>query len=544
MEHKNYLGWIYPKTENIASVEDVSNIIQLQKGNSNGLATLDGAGKVPTNQLPSYVDDVLEFETKQNFPSRGEEGKIYVDADSNYTYRWTGNTYILIGGLQNLVDGTVTGSIRSVTAIPESEIYHLGNNAIALGTRTKSSGIASNAEGFYTEASGNGSHVEGYAIQDNVGGYGEIKASGIGSHAQGYSNAYQGSNSAIIASGKGAHAQGYAYDANTIASGDGSHAEGYVTKATGNYSHAEGTNTTASGQNAHAEGNYTTASGNTSHAEGNNTQATESYTHAEGERTTASGVNSHAEGYYTQATNTSAHAEGNNTIASGASSHAEGNQTTASGLYSHASGIGTTAQHQSQTVIGEYNVLDTQGTLSTRGKYVFIVGNGTGTNNRSNALAVTWDGNVQAAGTPNAANHLATKSYVDTNIIDLESQIQTLGASISSPIVCFTYDITNGQTPSIDFSYTDIESAMEQNKIVFIVYKQVITEGSFTAQHISQTRVTECNMYVTEGTPSYRIYTEDSQMQFIASSDSQFMTRASSSQIDPDPSDRDPGDFA
>ena len=183
MEYNNYLGWIYPKTQDLVNAQDVENIIYLQKGNNGGLATLDGSGKVPTSQLPSYVDDVLEFETKYDFPSRGEEGKIYVDADSNYTYRWTGNTYILIGGLQNLVDGTVTGSIRSVTAVPENGNYHLGNDAIALGTSTKSSGIASNAEGFYTEASGNGSHVEGYAIQDNVGGYGEIKASGIGSHA-------------------------------------------------------------------------------------------------------------------------------------------------------------------------------------------------------------------------------------------------------------------------------------------------------------------------------------------------------------------------
>ena len=45
-----------------------------------GVATLDGKGKVLANQLPSFVDDVLEFEDKSVFPDVGESGKIYVDA--------------------------------------------------------------------------------------------------------------------------------------------------------------------------------------------------------------------------------------------------------------------------------------------------------------------------------------------------------------------------------------------------------------------------------------------------------------------------------
>ena len=66
------------------------------KGQPGGLAELDSTGKVPAAQLPSYVDDVLEFSTKDQFPQTGETGKIYVSKDTNLTYRWTGTQYLEI----------------------------------------------------------------------------------------------------------------------------------------------------------------------------------------------------------------------------------------------------------------------------------------------------------------------------------------------------------------------------------------------------------------------------------------------------------------
>ena len=54
---------------------------------------LDKNGKVPAEQLPSYVDDVLEFASKSNFPSTGEKGKIYVDLSTENIFRWSGTTY-------------------------------------------------------------------------------------------------------------------------------------------------------------------------------------------------------------------------------------------------------------------------------------------------------------------------------------------------------------------------------------------------------------------------------------------------------------------
>jgi hypothetical protein len=66
---------------------------------SNSYATLDSTGKVPTSQLPSYVDDVEEYTNRASFPATGEKGKIYVDVTENDIYRWTGSTYIKISGI-------------------------------------------------------------------------------------------------------------------------------------------------------------------------------------------------------------------------------------------------------------------------------------------------------------------------------------------------------------------------------------------------------------------------------------------------------------
>lgn len=51
-------------------------------------------GKVPASQLPSYVDDVVEYASVSAFPVTGESGKIYLALDMNRTYRWSGSEYI------------------------------------------------------------------------------------------------------------------------------------------------------------------------------------------------------------------------------------------------------------------------------------------------------------------------------------------------------------------------------------------------------------------------------------------------------------------
>ena len=101
----------YTKAETddlLATKFDKSNVAQTtgdsaDKVMSQKVVTEELDGKldkalIPSEYLPSYVDDVLEYDNKSSFPATGETGKIYVDKSTNLTYRWSGTTYILIGG--------------------------------------------------------------------------------------------------------------------------------------------------------------------------------------------------------------------------------------------------------------------------------------------------------------------------------------------------------------------------------------------------------------------------------------------------------------
>lgn len=78
-------------TTALAGKVDTSSV-----GAASGVAELDANGKVPSSQLPSYVDDVLEYASLSNFPAEGETGKIYIAKDTNKTYRWSGTAYVEI----------------------------------------------------------------------------------------------------------------------------------------------------------------------------------------------------------------------------------------------------------------------------------------------------------------------------------------------------------------------------------------------------------------------------------------------------------------
>lgn len=88
-----------------------------QKGANNGVASLGSDGKIPTSQLPSYVDDVIEgyyynnkFYTTSAHTTEiaGETGKIYIDLATNKSYRYGGTTFVEISS--SLVIGTTTGT--------------------------------------------------------------------------------------------------------------------------------------------------------------------------------------------------------------------------------------------------------------------------------------------------------------------------------------------------------------------------------------------------------------------------------------------------
>ena len=89
-------SWAKAETKPTYTASEVGALPSTEKGAASGLAELDANGKVPSSQLPSYVDDVLEYDGKSKFPTTGETGKIYVDTSTNLTYRWSGTTYVEI----------------------------------------------------------------------------------------------------------------------------------------------------------------------------------------------------------------------------------------------------------------------------------------------------------------------------------------------------------------------------------------------------------------------------------------------------------------
>lgn len=107
-----------PLTDNVAlTADDVGAIPTIQKGVASGVAELDENGKVPSAQLPSYVDDVLEgYYSEGKFYSEdshsteisGEAGKIYVDLSTNKTYRWGGSAFTEISA--SLALGTTSST--------------------------------------------------------------------------------------------------------------------------------------------------------------------------------------------------------------------------------------------------------------------------------------------------------------------------------------------------------------------------------------------------------------------------------------------------
>lgn len=95
-------GADYTKESNwilIGDTSELNNKVQEfidSKGAPNGLASLNESGIIPSAQLPSYGDDVIEVDTFSNLPGTGESGKIYIVQDTNLTYRWSGTAYVEI----------------------------------------------------------------------------------------------------------------------------------------------------------------------------------------------------------------------------------------------------------------------------------------------------------------------------------------------------------------------------------------------------------------------------------------------------------------
>lgn len=166
--------------------------------------------------------------------------------------------------------------------------------------------------------------------------------------------------------------------------------------------------------------------------------------HAEGYLTTALGQASHCEGEAKLAVAEASHAEGFETIASGFAAHAEGDTTLASGFASHAGGMGTIAAKAAQTVIGRYNVEDTD----SDGKYAFIIGNGNpSTHAPSNALTVDWDGNLYCANVGAAVSKTSAFS-VSRSSGASTAAVNSVRKSGNMMMVSLKFTLTAAYTPN------------------------------------------------------------------------------------------------
>lgn len=120
-----------------------------EKGANSGVATLDATGKVPSSQLPSFVDDVLEgylnatdgkFYEESTYATEipAEGGKIYTDLSNNKTYRWGGTVYVEISA--GLALGETQGTAYEGSKgkqVADNLAAHTGNTDIHVTTSDK-----------------------------------------------------------------------------------------------------------------------------------------------------------------------------------------------------------------------------------------------------------------------------------------------------------------------------------------------------------------------------------------------------------------------
>ncbi|NOT51868.1 MAG: hypothetical protein HOP10_11400 [Chitinophagaceae bacterium] len=189
-------------------------------------------------------------------------------------------------------------------------------------------------------------------------------------------------------------------------------------------------------------GNYSFASGYNAKAKGLNSTAM-------GTNTTASGDYSIATGYSTSATGFFSTAIGNETVASGSGSTAMGIITSASGDFSTAMGFGTAARSYNETAIGSFNTDYTPASTGNwnTGDRLFVIGNGTQSSARSDAMIILKNGNVGiGTPTPNTSALLDVSSTTRGFLPPRMTQAQR--ADITNPVPGLMIWCTNCVAPA------------------------------------------------------------------------------------------------
>jgi len=148
---KTYFDSLYAAATHSHVISDVTNLqtsldakeSTANKGIAGGYAELDGTGKVPSAQLPAFVDDVVEAANFAALPGTGETGKIYVTLDDNKTYRWSGSAYVEISASLALGETSATAyrGDRGKTAYDHSQLtsgnpHNVTKSDVGLGSVT------------------------------------------------------------------------------------------------------------------------------------------------------------------------------------------------------------------------------------------------------------------------------------------------------------------------------------------------------------------------------------------------------------------------
>lgn len=351
-----------------------------------GVAIYDGQGNATANIVASFTNDGVTL-------GKGDESHAELDYHSLRLIDKEGNAYFYVSDLRDesgtaqvtnnyVGDGTKTWFELTHTAATTDYSVTVDGVEVTSGITKESWRIV-----FDTAPSDGAAIVVSYTSASEY-----LKAYTIGTRGSGMVGGLS-------------VAEGF----NTVSSSTGSHAEGWASTASALASHAEGYGAVASGEESHAEGLNTVASGWASHAEGDGTQATGDH-------------GAHAEGWQTSAAAPFSHAEGLSTRAEGVQgSHAEGIGTLASGVASHAQNSGTIAAGDAQTALGKYNISDTTSAV--------IIGNGTSSTNRKNALTIGWSGSVDAAGRVTGVGLTSTNGAQITSW----TEVRSTNISLASP---------------------------------------------------------------------------------------------------------------
>lgn len=141
-----------------------ARILSSEKGVANGVATLDGTGKIPSAQLPSYIDDVVEYANLAAFPGAGSSGILYIAIDTNKQYRWAGSTY------QQITSGAVD-SVAGKTGVITLDINDINGLSTALSGKAASthSHVIGDITGLQTALDAKATTSALNALSTNVG---------------------------------------------------------------------------------------------------------------------------------------------------------------------------------------------------------------------------------------------------------------------------------------------------------------------------------------------------------------------------------------